>query len=826
MKKRLLALCLAIVLIIGVMPVMSLADSPAQTLNAVLTENDVVIDGVKEPLWTWAGKADFAGEGDEKVAALWGNNALYLAVDFGTAEKMTLTLGEKTWADVSLTEKIDAEGLTGVAKNGVAEVKIDLEKAGVVLTDYEQTKTLQITLGEASLNASVCFSGNMYNVGSTVNVADSWTVTSSGSLSLKSNDPANLSGTNKKFLLEADFNITALPVFSQNNGGFNGVAGYGVYFWINSLDAKYSTVASIYNTGNDNELAIKGVKTGELNLGVKVGIPFKLSYVWNEDYTVDVYVDGQYKGALGGNVAGITTSSANRMIIAANSPVSGETVTATVTNVKFTDATSVEQKNTSLTGWSAYASASAINGGMSLSATGSTTAITYQTNLGGAVDHNTNMYLEMNLNIEELPSVEKTSVSLNSAKGGIFFYVHDSAVSKASGALIYNKNNNIYIRPTLSGSTAEVDTKIDMGSEGVSFKLGYMWKPDGTADVYINDVFVDSLGANTQANSAAASQVQFRMKTYSDESSDTIKASFTDATVTKYGKALVNEPTFGSTNLTLDGILGVNFKANMGTKNADDYAMKIYVGDDAQPQIVTSTSTKVIEEVTYHVFTGRVVAHKMLEKITAKLVNKHGIQIATKDFEAEAYVTAASAQAGTTTEMKALLEDMLNYCKYAASYKNNYTGTLPTLDAIDKESTEYTAHAAIRNDQAADSNVRFNLFLDESCDLQFKFPTATYSGYTLYVDGDTTGVAISTLETVGSDSVLSFIELKPQEYGTKHHIVVKDGETVVYEIQVSVLSYVYAYLGRANADNGAMDQLVTAMYHYYNAAETYLASIA
>ncbi len=262
--------------------------------------------------------------------------------------------------------------------------------------------------------------------------------------------------------------------------------------------------------------------------------------------------------------------------------------------------------------------------------------------------------------------------------------------------------------------------------------------------------------------------------------------------------------------LTLNSIFKVSFYAQtslVGTLKADGNAL-------------TAAGTKTIDGVSYTEYTLDVLAQDMLKEIDVTLYNAGGSAVAAQPFALEDYLDKVVAG---DMDSKTLADATIDYCQHAAYVKYN-TGTPNALVAIpDEKLDSFTMSKA----EGSAADILFNAYLDEACDLQILLPVSAYKdkgSYEVSVAGGETKT-ISQLDTKTINGTQYYVYRKAgivaQNYDEAYAFTVKNGQTQVYGNTVSVLAYIHACLD-GNKGTSAERDLMTAMYHYYMAAEDYL----
>ncbi len=324
---------------------------PAVTISAALLDGTVTLDGaLNESIWNEVTAQPFSvvdGISGAQVSGLWTSTTIYLAVKYGTATTVNLQLGDKKWEDVPLTESISNSGLTGSAKNGVAELAIDLAAIGVVLEDYNEVHQLQVSLADGSGNSTAIETAPvrllLFGLQMSSSQASGY-VQGSGSVSASSKDALAYSMTadmgdvidyTKTVKFSAKLNVTRLDAFEGNTyiESGNVLKPYGLtWFLFRNTGGERGNLygGTIYNNGTS--LIFRGYNGETVDLGVVPGGGvFELSYTRHLDDSADIHVNGEYKGSLSANVQkniGLN-SRKNSVHLRALTPETGKNVVST-----------------------------------------------------------------------------------------------------------------------------------------------------------------------------------------------------------------------------------------------------------------------------------------------------------------------------------------------------------------------------------------------------------------------------------------------------------------------------------------------------------------
>ena len=150
MTKRILALCLAVFMVVGLIPAAAADTStPAQkVINADLSY-ELSVDGSLSEAWDLTGKLS-DGEQTRAFGALWDTQKLCLAYvpEEGDGD-LTVTLNGETFT-------AESSAVTA-ATSAAAEFAIPLSAANITFSAYNEIKSLTVSLGSLTWSGSVRF---------------------------------------------------------------------------------------------------------------------------------------------------------------------------------------------------------------------------------------------------------------------------------------------------------------------------------------------------------------------------------------------------------------------------------------------------------------------------------------------------------------------------------------------------------------------------------------------------------------------------------------------------------------------------------------------
>ncbi len=269
-------------------------------------------------------------------------------------------------------------------------------------------------------------------------------------------------------------------------------------------------------------------------------------------------------------------------------------------------------------------------------------------------------------------------------------------------------------------------------------------------------------------------------------------------------------PQITGTQLVLDSILSLNITADLADESTADYAVYVTIGDDTAAQVLSSDNGT---------YTAKLLAHRMHESVKVELV-KSGEVKDTKTWTLANYLAYIRENNGDNGELIALVNALSDYGSYAAYYADNSKGD-PAVEAVTAVTAEKLGNYKL-DIQTANTALKAtaNLYLDEACDLTFKFDAAAMEGKTLYINGEQK----DTVDMGNGKVGYSILEILPQDYDILHNVTVKDGDSVVYELNYGVLSYVLQNLKRTEELKTGLNGLLASMYLYNVAADAFLAA--
>ncbi len=273
-------------------------------------------------------------------------------------------------------------------------------------------------------------------------------------------------------------------------------------------------------------------------------------------------------------------------------------------------------------------------------------------------------------------------------------------------------------------------------------------------------------------------------------------------------------PEMDASSLTLGNILKLNISVLQGRLPADATSLRVTVGDDEDYTVISDY----VSDGEYLVYTVLLPAYRLYERVTLELVYDD-IVVDSETWTAEAYFEALKESNSEDEALLELLGRLSDYGKYAA-YLASPDITAPAAEAVETVTQDaLVGYEPVLRTSASELKAVVSLYIDDACGLRFKFDAAAWEGCTLYVDGVAAEVTV-----IGSQVVYEIADLIPQDWGTAYNVQVTDSEdTILLDMDYSVMSYAYARLTQAAEAQPGLNGLLKAMYLYHKAAETYAA---
>ncbi len=275
--------------------------------------------------------------------------------------------------------------------------------------------------------------------------------------------------------------------------------------------------------------------------------------------------------------------------------------------------------------------------------------------------------------------------------------------------------------------------------------------------------------------------------------------------------------TFEKATLTLGDDIGVNFKLTFGevivASNSTEMVFTQANGDTATVKLADA---KLETETGYYVFSCNVAAKEMMDNINAKLMYD-GACVVEYNYSVKQYADYLIANGDAKS--KAMAEALLTYGA-AAQKRFDYNESTLATDAVAEAIPAGTLDSYTATTNGAVSGITYKgttAVLESKTALRHYFTvTGDISNYTFKV-GETEVDAVQR----ASDGAyyVEIADIAAKELGTSYTVTVTDG-TDSYTIACSVYTYIKAVV----AGNTASVDVMTAAYHYCEAAKAYFAA--
>ena len=153
MTKRALALCLSVILLLGLLPTSAFAaENQASAVYSAAYAAALTADGnTTEGPWLLDGRLS----DESRFGVLWNSKYLYVAADAGT---LNVTVNGKT-ASVAADGTVTGIDGAEAAVASALELKIPMAALELNIADYKQTAELTVSNGTGSWSGTLCFNG-------------------------------------------------------------------------------------------------------------------------------------------------------------------------------------------------------------------------------------------------------------------------------------------------------------------------------------------------------------------------------------------------------------------------------------------------------------------------------------------------------------------------------------------------------------------------------------------------------------------------------------------------------------------------------------------
>lgn len=317
MKKRLIALCMAIVLVLGILPVSVMAEGIGESDYLAAYAKTVTVDGALDEL-AWSTHGVMTGTSANRAfGVLWSGSTLYLGVvPESTDTELRVKLGEAEIV-VTKTKASGIEGVSAVWSANAVELAIPY-----LVSSYAQTCTLELHMADTAWSGTLGFDSlertflpNLPNrsdsddsLGYKV-TTDSYTmyrkyvegVSNVGNrVDLANFSVSPLGSQTQTSSVEFDFEASKMPVTTAGNWIDNYIACHGMV--VDLLDGtNKDLVFGISNSSSGlvfclNNNSNQTVQTVELHKNLHEKFHVRIN--WLLDGKVELYIDDQLTGTL------------------------------------------------------------------------------------------------------------------------------------------------------------------------------------------------------------------------------------------------------------------------------------------------------------------------------------------------------------------------------------------------------------------------------------------------------------------------------------------------------------------------------------------------
>ncbi len=413
------------------------------------------------------------------------------------------------------------------------------------------------------------------------------------------------------------------------------------------------------------------------------------------------------------------------------------------------------------------------------------------------------------------------------AKNIIFDGSLDSLDSQKNQKEITISDNKIAATEDISKSTFSI-VAMD-GGYSVQSKSGYyigLKSGDKGLDTDKNNPLVNSISVDSEKATITSSKgyVQYnasgtRFRYYSSNQTaiQLYKQAAGTVTAVYYTQLAA---TIDSASVSLGGDIGVNYFAKVWDDSVSSLQMRFTVGEGTP----TAVNGEKQADGRYK-FTLSLTPQCMADTIKAELWNGEACIDVKDSFSVREYAKTLLESDESSSELKALLSEMLRYGAAAQTYQNYNTENLAT-DGVESlltaaSATEIpaasfspvTASGVTKDDCAVwikGAGIRF----DSENKIYVRLSGALPEGYTLTCGG--------VEMTASEDSYFYTAAISPKFYGNNYEFVLKNGEKVLQTLSGSINACLSMATNAASATE-ADKALALALYNYGVAASAYVA---
>lgn len=274
--------------------------------------------------------------------------------------------------------------------------------------------------------------------------------------------------------------------------------------------------------------------------------------------------------------------------------------------------------------------------------------------------------------------------------------------------------------------------------------------------------------------------------------------------------AVVNEPSFKSVSLTLDGILSLNVKVNPGSvSDMSGYKVKFTVGEDTPWEC---TEPVYNESTNLYVYTAKIPAHKLQKSVKVELLDADNAILDEGSWTLDAYLASIVEWDGGLNGLADALE---LYATNAAAYATGSDSIAPSTTVEQADLLDYKCEIETEGDVIPSAV----LLLNDACTLRVQVSADKWvDGYSLKMGGEAKDLEYN--ETKGI-YYYDIKDIRAQEWGTKYVVeIVDSSDATLYKVNYAVMSYVYTVLGKPDDYAKELD-LLKSMYLYFQGADNY-----
>ena len=281
-------------------------------------------------------------------------------------------------------------------------------------------------------------------------------------------------------------------------------------------------------------------------------------------------------------------------------------------------------------------------------------------------------------------------------------------------------------------------------------------------------------------------------------------------------------PVFAGYRLRLSGILGLRYFMSMPNGFDDDGAKMTFTIEGAT-QTVTQYTEETLSGTTYRVYECGVHAYQMAADIEA--VFSYGTkESVTNVYSVKEYLDDIK-EGDYSGNAKNLVDATRAYGHYIQPYLHDVNGTthaaLDYSGTVDVEAARNGAEdyaftlVTVNGDYIASARYFLTLSASTSLNVQVTVKDSVAEQLSFFLDG-------SACTPTASDNTYTFRvpNIAANNLGVPHTMTVKAGDTTVFDLNVSCMSYVNTVLSKSSPTEHELNAMA-AMYHYFKAAEAY-----